>query len=159
MKDPKMLGYVRRWPDISRQCSQRAVRAIAAAVCSRGDRIGLIKRSAPKYGTDGWLAWQALMSNIAPVRCAFWSVAFHQRTDADADAIYDQIDRWAESHLAFVQLVLQRPLEFNLTHFHASAGAAESAEVLRASLLSAAGLHWRTNKLRQRAGKRGASHE
>ena len=53
------------------------------AICTRGKYKGYLLANAPSARTrpEGWLAWQVLVSNLAPARVAAWSLMFSDQGD------------------------------------------------------------------------------
>jgi len=56
--------------------SERAAAAFTAAISSKGPNKGRLKRSAPRYGTDGYFAWHSAMLVVNPHKCSIGAHVF-----------------------------------------------------------------------------------
>lgn len=95
--------------------SKQAVSELKSALCTRGARSGLLKKSAPAHGKPGRIGWQAIMGELAPARVSIWSLL---TMSAEEKALYEECEQYCQKFHHEINRQLQRPLEFNLYHFH-----------------------------------------
>lgn len=97
------------------ELSPKAQAEVKAAVATRGKRRGFIKKRPPKFGSKGYMAWQAIMANIAPSRVSIYGMLM---STPESRKLFDEIDAWATKYRRALNQSAQKPLEFNLYHFN-----------------------------------------
>jgi hypothetical protein len=95
--------------------SKPAQAEIGAALCHQGPRRGLLKKTCPGIGKPGALGWQAMMMTLCANRVSVGRLMF---LDLEEQEIFAECLEHCSKHARWINQHLQRPLEFNLFHFH-----------------------------------------
>ena len=106
--------FIEKFPNISEET--RA--ALLSAISTRGKWKDCILENAPSATKrpDGWIAWQALISNLAPARVSMWSLMLAKD---ETTARYNSIDKeLTDSGLATAINALEPPYRWNLYAHH-----------------------------------------
>lgn len=76
---------IENWPAFDAETKAILLQAIS----TRGKHKGFILASAPseRKRPEAWLAWQVLISNLAPVRASVWGLMFSNKVD-----LFKQLD-------------------------------------------------------------------
>lgn len=82
----------------------RTREAIGAALCQRGPRRGQLKVSPPKYGTDGYIAWNAIQTVVNPFKVSMGALLF---LTEEQQALAEECKAWIRS-VPSLQRVLDR---------------------------------------------------
>lgn len=99
--------------------------AIKGAICSRGQRKGLLKKSPPAHNTHAYAAWQGIMLSLNKQRISMGGLIM---MDDRQREIFDEVDKYATTLYHCVNETLQNPFEFNLYHYAEYQEAAEKVE-------------------------------
>jgi hypothetical protein len=74
--------------------------AVADALVSRGPNKGSLKKTAPRWGTDGYVAWQALEMVANPYKVSIGGLLL---LNSEQRALYDLVLAGAEANAARVR--------------------------------------------------------
>jgi hypothetical protein len=79
---------------------ERVAAAIRAAIVSRGPHKGSLKKSAPAWGSDGYVAWQALEATANPYKVSIGGLML---LNAEQRELYDAVLGYAKRNAASVR--------------------------------------------------------
>ena len=94
---------------------------LLSAISTRGSHKGFILSNAPSPSKNEsrWLAWQVLITNLAPMRASVWSLMFSGQKDE-----YKRLDDIVEkTGLAHALNAIEPPFRWNLWAHHNDRGA------------------------------------
>jgi hypothetical protein len=111
LKGGRLMQFLNNF--VSDHLSKDAKLALSQAICTRGPRKGLLKKTAPKMGTPGYIGWQAIMLELCPARASVGGMMF---MDLEERKVFNECMAFCEKFHTLINRDLQRPLEFNLWH-------------------------------------------
>lgn len=90
---------------------------LAPAFTTRGKRKGLVLKTAPVAykKPEANAVWNAVMSNLSPVRTQIWNLSFMNHNER---VLYEKVDKALEEHLPELRASAQMPFEFSLFAHH-----------------------------------------
>ena len=93
------------------QLTPAAHTALSQAICSRGRRQGLVKKSTPPMNTPGYVGWQAIMAELAPTRVSIGGLMFLYEYERK---VFWECEKYCRALHTYINENLQRPFEFNM---------------------------------------------